>query len=346
MKVAIAQTKFTHLINVWINYCENYGIEYLLVNPYDNDIIHLVKDCDAFLWHHSQNDYRDLIFAKQLLFSLQQAGIAVYPDFNSGWHFDDKLGQKYLLEAVGAPLVKSYAFFTKEEALGWAESTAYPKVFKLRCGAASVNVKLIHSFKEAKSVIKKAFGRGFPPYNAQNNLQETFYKFKCGKSTFKNLMGSLCRMFSAPSSFKHIKTERGYVYFQDFMPNNTYDTRVIVVNGKYACAERRMTRKGDFRASGSGNFSFENIDENIIKIAFETSKKLKMQSVAYDFVYDENHNPRIVEICFGFGTKGISQSPGYWTDDMVWHGTSDTVPFHEWIIEGVIQSAVTNTNAK
>jgi hypothetical protein len=82
---------------------------------------------------------------------------------------------------------------------------------------------------------------------------------------------------------------------------------------------------------------FDDIDTNIVKIAFDVAQKLRMQSVAFDFVYDANLCPKIVEICFGFGNKGISQSQGYWTDDMVWH-PSDTVPFYEWIIEGVISN--------
>lgn len=173
MKIAIAQTTIIEEIQAWTEYCSANGIDYIIVNPYDNDIIEQIKLCDVFLWHHSQTNYRDLLFAKQLLFSLQQAGVKVFPDFNSGWHFDDKLGQKYLLETVGAPLVKSYVFYDKQEALSWARETQYPKVFKLRCGAASTNVRLVHSYRECRRVINKAFGRGCPPYNGCNLLKES-----------------------------------------------------------------------------------------------------------------------------------------------------------------------------
>ena len=40
----------------------------------------------------------------------------------------------------------------------------------------------------------------------------------------------------------------------------------------------------------------EKIDERCVKIAFETSQKLKASCVAYDFVFDKNNNPLIVEI--------------------------------------------------
>jgi hypothetical protein len=42
-------------------------------------------------------------------------------------HFDDKIAQKYLLEAVEAPLAPSYVFFHKEDALGWISQATFPK---------------------------------------------------------------------------------------------------------------------------------------------------------------------------------------------------------------------------
>ena len=44
-----------------------------------------------------------------------------------------------------------------------------------------------------------------------------------------------------------------------------------------------------------------------------------LQSVAFDFVEDENSNPLIVEISYGFGTKGIDNAPGYWDSSLQWH---------------------------
>lgn len=48
----------------WIGYCKEKGIDYKVVNAYDNDIVNQVPDCDAFMWHHHHADYRDVLFAK------------------------------------------------------------------------------------------------------------------------------------------------------------------------------------------------------------------------------------------------------------------------------------------
>ena len=81
--------------NQWIPYCQINEIPFKIVNCYSINIIQDVKDCDALLWHHHHGDYRDVLFAKQLIFSLEQSGIKVFPNYYASWHFDDKVGQKY-----------------------------------------------------------------------------------------------------------------------------------------------------------------------------------------------------------------------------------------------------------
>ena len=75
--------------------------------------------------------------------------------------------------------------------------------------------------------------------------------------------------------------ERGYVYFQDFIPDNDHDIRVVVIGDK-AFAIKRMVRENDFRASGSGSILYEkhHFDESIIKLSFDLAEKLKTQCVA------------------------------------------------------------------
>ena len=154
-----------------------------LVNCYANDIIEQLNDCNALMWHFHHASPKDFLFAKQLLYSLQSSGKKVFPDFNTMWHFDDKVGQKYLLEAIGAPLVPTYVFYSKNEALKWADETNFPKVFKLRTGGGSQNVRMVRSKSEAIKLIKKAFKRGFSQYSAWSNLKERIRKYRNGHST-------------------------------------------------------------------------------------------------------------------------------------------------------------------
>lgn len=318
----------------WIQYCVEHGIEYKLVNAYSSGIIEMVSDCQAFMWHHHQYDYRDVLFAKQLLYSLESRGIHCFPDFRTTWHFDDKVGQKYLLEAIGAPLVPSYVFYTKKDALEWIANTCFPKVFKLRGGSGAANVKLVHNAGEARHLVKKAFGKGFPQFDRVGYLKERYRKWHEGKDSLIGVFKGLGRII-IPTEFAEMHgVEKGYAYFQDFIPNNDYDIRVVVIGNK-AIGEKRYVRKGDFRASGSGQFEYVPLQESILQVAFNTAKLLQTQSVAFDFVFRDN-DPLLVEMSYGFGTHGISHCGGYYTDDLQWHEEKEP-NFCGWMVDLIIK---------
>ncbi|MHB2153611.1 ATP-grasp domain-containing protein [Calditrichota bacterium GD2] len=319
MKIGIHHTKGS-FSERWIAYCENKDIPYKLVNCYKPDIIRQLDDCDAFMWHFYQANYKDALFAKQLIYSLQLAGKKVFPDFNTMWHFDDKVGQKYLLEAIGAPLVPSYVFYTQKEALQWIEQTTFPKVFKLRGGAGSQNVKLVKTKKQAINLVKKAFGKGFKQYQAFDNFKERWRKYKLGKTNLNDVIRGIIR-FVYPTEYARMRSnEKGYVYFQDFIPNNKFDIRVVVVDDK-SFALKRLTRENDFRASGSGHLIYRKseINDKCVKIAFEVNKKIQSQCIAFDFVFDSHNNPLIVEISYGFSHRAYDLCEGYWDKELNWH---------------------------
>lgn len=338
MKIAIHH-RVGSFSDRWIEYCQKNKIDYKLVNAFDNDIIQQVKDCDAFMWHHHHSQFKDVLTAKRVLFALDQAGVKVFPDFNTGWHFDDKVAQKYLLEAVDASLVPSYVFYDKEEALAWAKKTTYPKVFKLKGGAGAKNVKLVRTYKEAEKIIYQAFNKGFPQFNKLDNLKERFNKLQNRQDSLIGLLKGVGRLVFTPEFSKLQSNEVGYVYFQDFIPDNNYDIRVVVINGRYAAAEKRYVRPNDFRASGSGLFDFNNINLKAVEISFSIAQSLQLQSVALDFVLDKEYAPLIVEISYGFGTSGIMQAPGYWDENLNWH--EEQFNPQNWILKNIINDIST-----
>lgn len=215
----------------WIKYCDENQVPYKLVNCYDSDIVAQLDDCKGLMWHWNLNDYKAALFARQLTLSLEKKGIKVFPDFNTAWHYDDKVGQKYLLEAIGAPLVKSYVFYSRQEALDWLNKTTFPKVFKLRVGAGSVNVSLVKTKKIAKQLIKKAFGKGFSHINRFSSLKDRFWVLKRDKDmhAVRGILSGFARMFIPTEVERFSHNEKGYIYFQDFISNNAYDTRLIEI---------------------------------------------------------------------------------------------------------------------
>lgn len=318
----------------WILYCEKNSIPYKIVSAFDNDIVQQLQDCEALMWHFHHAVYEDVIAAKNILFALEHAGVNVFPDFKTGWHFDNKVAQKYLLESINAPLVPSYVFYSKQDAVHWAKEATYPSVFKLKGGAGATNVWLVKTRREALRLINKSFGKGFPQFYRLAYFKEKIRLFKSGQGDYLEIIKGCVRLFVLPDFAKKQANEKGYVYFQKFMAGNNHDTRIVVLNGEYLAAEKRMVREGDFRASGSGSYNYDNISREALACALEVAQKLNLMSVAFDFIEDENGKPMIVEMSYGFGTAGISEAPGYWDKQLNWC-EGDFSP-EDIIIEGVI----------
>jgi len=321
----------------WIKYCQENSLNYKLVDCYSPNIYEQLKDCDALLWHYSQSGAKEVLFAKQLFYSLTYAGLKVFPDFNSNWHFDDKVGQKYLLEAIHAATPKTWVFYEKREAFRWAETFSFPAVFKLRGGAGSNNVRLVKSKFEAKKLIHKAFGKGFPSYNKTVDLKENFRLFEWDKKHITELLKSIRRLFYSTRYAKTIGPQKGYILFQEYIPGNAFDIRIITI-GHRAFGIKRLVRDNDFRASGSGRILYrkEEIDQRCVKIAFETTAKMKALCVAYDFVFTPQNNPLIVEINYGFAHQAYFPCPGYWDNNLIWH--EEKFNAAHWIVEEIIKS--------
>ena len=305
----------------WIEYCEINNIPFRIVDCYDLDILDVVKDCDGIMWHWDQNDYKAKLIARQLTVVFERMGKSVFPNSQTGFHFDDKVVQKYLFDALLIPAVPARIYYSKSKAINSLKEMDFPLVFKLRGGAGSENVRLVQSVTEAKRIIKKAFSNGFNSINKRRRFVKKFLKFIDEPSilSFRNVLSATLRFFLRSEIDQLSIREKGYVYFQNFIKENTYDTRLVIV-GHRCFGLRRYCNNGDFRASGSGKVSHDKrlIDPEMVKVAFKAAKSLNMQSVAFDFVWHEG-KPLIIEVsyCYAMG-RVYDECQGYWNEDLTW----------------------------
>ena len=86
MKIAIHPSKSSFSSN-WIRYCEHQHIPFKIVDCYSTSIVQDVEDCDIVLWHHHHTNAKDVLFAKGLLFALEQSGKVVFPNRRSCFFF-------------------------------------------------------------------------------------------------------------------------------------------------------------------------------------------------------------------------------------------------------------------
>jgi glutathione synthase/RimK-type ligase-like ATP-grasp enzyme len=295
------------------------NIEYLDLDSSEPDFWYKVATLDAFIYRWAHTDYHHQHAATIIPVIEQFYHKPCFPNWNTCWHYDDKIKQSLMLKAKGFPACDFKLFWTKTDAGSFIESYKdYPIVFKLKSGSGSMQVKLLKSRKEALHALEKSFSAGFSPdyYGIRNTLKTFNYDlYKTGRSLIKMIY---LRYLSDRLNPQWIR-QKNYFYVQKFYPGNDYDTRVQIT-GKRAFAFIRYNRPNDFRASGSNNWSLDRdkIDMEFVKIAFNISKTFGFQSMAYDFIYDENRKPAIVEISYCFGDYP-EFSNGYWDESLVWH---------------------------
>jgi glutathione synthase/RimK-type ligase-like ATP-grasp enzyme len=299
-----------------------------------------LREASALLWHINHGAATDLLMGRHVLNAAELLGLVVFPDWATQWHFDDKIAQKYMLEAIEAPLIPSYVFFDLKSACDWIDNTSFPKVFKLRRGSGSRNVRLVRTSGEARRLARKAFGVGYRPSGA---LLGSVSSWKVQKARREGRLWEFLR--GVPRKARNrlvldfmLGRERGYVYFQEFIPNNQFDTRVTVIGHRGFIFHRRV-RTGDFRASGSGQIVYgrEATDPECLRSAFQVARRIGAQSMAFDFVQGTGGRPQILEVSFGFASKPVYDCGGFWDLGLHWH-ESPIWPEHA-ILEDVLQEA-------
>jgi len=321
----------------WKDTLERLGHSVKIVDVWKSNILEQLELCHAFMWRfiHSREHIQ---LARRLLPTIEHyLDLPVFPNEHTAWHYDDKIAQAMIFKVLGISHPETYIFFDFTEALSFAKNyTNYPIVLKLANGAGSSNVKLISDFNEAEYYIKLVFDKGVNSLAADISIGNRLKKIKhFARQTLKTGYTDLS-----------LDVQKRYILFQKFLPNNAFDSRVTVI-GNRAFAYRRSNRVNDFRASGSGIIDWEpsKIDEQFIRLAFDTAIKMKMQSCAIDGLYDGN-KPVVGEVSYAYVHHLIHTCPGHWElqgdakygtlvwkDGQMWPGEAHIVDFLEVLSE-------------
>ena len=321
----------------WIEYCVLNSIPYKIIDCLAPDIITQCADVQAVLWHWSLESSIEKKFARSIIASLVTMGIVVFPSVATCWHYDDKVAQKYLLEAIEAPVIPTSIFYSIADAKQWAKKAEYPLVFKLRAGASSSNVHLIPNQAAAIKHIMRSFSKGWSVIPNIFNDLGTRIKITKTNREFTRALWRFPRVLYERISHRMHEREIGYIYFQDFLPNNSFDTRVTVI-GNRAFSSRRFNRPRDFRASGSGmsDWNPDKINLKCIEVAYDITQRIGAQSLAFDFLYDARGNPLIGEISYCYPVYAVHNCPGFWDPGLKWH------PGHVWPQDAIIEDIISS----
>lgn len=307
----------------WIEALKESNVEVVPLDFLNTNIISQVRGCDGAMWHWYHFSPVDRQAAPRILTAIGTVlDIPVFPNHATGWHYDDKVAQHYMFDAVEAPKIPSWVFWRREDALDFINKCKYPIVCKLAIGAGSQNVLKLDSMAEARHIVDRLFGPGIIPYTMNESKHHVIPKSGHDLKTLATRIGQGMRHIVYAESSLNPECpfiQREYILFQEYMPGNDHDIRILVI-GDRAFGFIRYNREGDFRASGSGKLDFdpEKVPLEAVQAALDTYKKNDFQSVAYDFLRSPDGRYMIGEVSYCFADTAVYSCPGHWNGKLEW----------------------------
>jgi glutathione synthase/RimK-type ligase-like ATP-grasp enzyme len=246
----------------WTKYerfLRNNQIPYEYYDIHQSDWHSNSKQFDIIIWA-SEGGAPDIEEQKRKTFALEKfCGKNCFPSFETLMWSDDKIYQYEWLKMFDFPVIETFISHSASEALAKIKLFDYPLVTKVPIGAGSLGVELVKNSREAKTIIRQAFS-------------------PVGRSIY----------------WPYFR-QKDYVYFQKFIPNASYDLRVIAVGNK-VFGYYRDVPQGEFRASGMGMIRKGTLPEDAIHLAMQVIKRLDLEIAAVDMLRDSDGNLHIIEM--------------------------------------------------
>lgn len=261
-KVAIVKTQVSILGKDYVNpkaswlryerFCKNNDLPYGFLEITRSDWMKEAEKYDLIICHtESTPAYQEMIESK--IYILEKVmGKFCFPSYHELWQYENKNRANYLYQYYDLPTIPTYVTQNKEEAYKLIDIVGYPFISKTTIGAGSTGVFKIDNRQQAVKRINKIFG---------------FYGLK--------------------TEYPY-QRQKDYFYIQKFIYDATFDLRIILV-GDMAFGYYRYPNKGDFRASGAGNYEKKAIPEDALRIAIEVRDKLASRLMGIDLLYSETN---------------------------------------------------------
>ncbi len=231
---------------------KEYGYAVEVVDLWQNDGMEylLGETWDGFIWW-AKHTPRIRNLAKKLLYFLEQVeGIRTYPSYRDYWHYDDKVAQYLIFRKFGISVPRTWVFNCESDALEFSEKVVLPLIYKAASGAGSSNVGLIEKRKDLGRYVKKAFKEG-----VRTRFTEDLQK--------------------------------DYVYFQEFLPGNRGDYRMVMYGPELAVGFFRKNSEKNSFASGSGIYEAGGITREMVEFVEDVHRRLGNTIMSYDLLQKE-----------------------------------------------------------
>jgi len=260
--------------------------------------------------------YKDYI--EDILLALNFQGAMLIPDFYKFRAHHNKVFMEFMRDLSGCNEIKNIRtknYGTKEDFEAEIHLNQPPKVLKTASGALSAGVRLASTMIEMKksvSILSRTF-----------NLMDYL----------KNMVNTLIRKNYTPKS-----GHRRKFIVQNFVEGLQGDYKILVYGNKYYVLYR-MTRKNDFRASGSGKFAFlKTLPDGLLDFAKMVYDSFDVPFISIDIACSQGVFYLLEFQFLSFGTYTIEKSEFYFQKtNMDWVIVDETPVVEREIAHSVAQ---------
>ena len=242
----------------YIHFLETNGFPYGLFDLHAQDWLEQARHYDVFIGLIDCELSLLMEMRKKFFILERYMGKICYPSWEHVTIYEDKTLESYISEITGIPFAKAHISHNEADALAMIETLSYPTISKFETSSGSMGVELVHSKGEAERIVRKSFS------------------------------------VSGRASHLLYHREKNYCYFQDFIPNDGYDIRCIVVDNMVFGYYRKVL-EGDFRASGMNLVEKRDLPEEAIRIAWRASKVLKSPLMVVDMMHGLDGQYYVIE---------------------------------------------------
>ncbi|MEA2112577.1 MAG: hypothetical protein U9P50_01220 [Patescibacteria group bacterium] len=260
-------------------------------------------------------DLRYKNYIEDVLLGLQNLGVILIPGLNEFRAHHNKVFMEVLRDVKG--LNKKTNIYTKkygtlDEFVSDTKGHIFPMVIKPSLGSRSKNIYRVDNLGEAIKKIKK-ISKTFTLVN----LKRAFQSIIDGKG------------------YKKISNFRNKFIVQNYIFGLKGDYKILVYGDKFYVLERK-NRKRDFRASGSGLFSFpETLPEGLLDYSLEMFNEFKVPFISMDIAVKDS-SFYLIEFQFvSFGQLTLEKSDFYFKKSDSWQKIDSKSDLEETFVDSV-----------
>jgi len=309
--------------------------------------IGLSSDIPVFYSFSQRDNLRQ--FIKDQITHLALLGYQLFPALELLLCHENKGYQVLVAEKYGLKTPKTWYISSKREidCLGSSQSgmkdsqISYPIVLKTITGSNGRGVFLLNTKLELIRKIK-SLEPSLSIFQKADLLRRRYLR--------KNKKFPFYPDLDATNDYLYYKDyitpEQPFV-LQEFIPGLKCDYRVIILGDKYYAA-KRLTKEGDFRASGAKRFVLEkDLPSGLLDHAFKVKQKLKSPFLSLD-IGVANDDFYLFEFqALHFGINAIVRAEGYhYLDGDKWLFKKARIPFENLLADALVDWLNSNNSAK